>query len=233
MAVTLNLLPGWGFRATVWEGLLPLIEAPWTPHPIDLPWHQDPLEWTQPDGPLAQALRPGWILGWSLGGTLGLALAERDDIRGVVLLASTPHWVNHPDWASGLDPVQLDELQGQLNDEPQAALRHFSALVALGSRQPARLRSALQHHQLPADTAPLLSRALDLLRALDLRRASPRARIVAIDGGGDRLLPNRLSAGWLASVGSPPAGVLPETGHAPQLSDPAALARALSDIDPG
>jgi len=224
----LNLLPGWGYRATVWAPLLAHLPPGWEANPVDLPWAHPAEEWTQRTGPLALGLRPGWCLGWSLGGTLALELAQRGvaGIEGVVLLASTPCWLAGPGWAAGLEAQAIDDLRAQVEDQPESALRHFNALASLGAREPSRVRAALAHHLLARDEAPGLARSLSLLQQLDARAPAPSLPLRVIEGGGDRLLPGGIDAAWLRAA-DVPVHRLSQTGHVPQIADPAAVAAIL------
>ncbi len=227
----LNLLPGWGYHASVWEALLTHLPPAWKPNLVELPWEYPTEEWLRPDGPLAARLQPGWCVGWSFGGTLALALAAArvTAIDGVVLVASTPCWLAGPDWTAGLEQQAIEDLRAQVEDQPEAALRHFNALVSLGARNAAQVRRTLAHHLLSGDMRPGLTAALRLMQRLDARTPRPEVPVRLIEGEGDRLLPGGVDPHWLTThAGS--WGRLPGTGHAPLLADPAALAASLRHI---
>lgn len=111
------------------------------------------------DGAAAPAMRAedGVVLvGWSMGGSvaLGLAAAEPEKVRGLVLLAATPRMMQAPGWA-GMSERRLAALELGLK------LTHgegFSALPA-GAPNPYML-----------DDDANLSRGLDYLRNTDLRQ---------------------------------------------------------------
>ncbi|HAZ60783.1 MAG TPA: hypothetical protein DCY89_04320 [Gammaproteobacteria bacterium] len=226
----LNLLPGWGYRAGVWEALLAHLPAEWETNLVELPWEHPTEEWLRPNGPLAARLKPGWCVGWSFGGTLALALAAHaSTIDGVVLVASTPCWLAAPDWTAGLERQAIEELRALVDDQPEAALRHFNALVSLGAPNAAQVRRALAHHLLPGEMRPGLTAALGLMQRLDARLTRPAVPVRLIEGEGDRLLPGGVDPHWVVTHARSWSR-LPGMGHALHLADPAALAACLRHI---
>lgn len=165
------------------------------------------------------------VLGWSLGGMVALAWAARHphQVQTLVLVGTTPVFVNRGDWAFGLEPEVLDGFVQALMHDPRATLLRFLALQARGGeaarRVIARLRMLLDE-TLPARAT--LAAGLQLLRTVDLRPSvfAVRCPTLVIHGDYDALcLP---AAGrWLAQhLPAARLSLHERAAHAPFLSHP-------------
>jgi pimeloyl-[acyl-carrier protein] methyl ester esterase len=181
---------------------------------------------------LRDNLPAGCILcGWSLGSLLALEIARYapQQIKGLILVGSTPSFTQRTGWRHAQPPALLDTFTDALRQNAEATLQRFIAVLNQGdaqartlSRQMTRL---LMTSALP-DPASLFA-GLDWLREFDLRASIPSIATPAllIHGEHDPLMP-LAAAQWLESQ-------LPEarlelfagSAHAPFLADPERFAR--------
>jgi pimeloyl-[acyl-carrier protein] methyl ester esterase len=129
----LLMLHGWGFPATVFSPLIDLLATEFDVSAPDRPGYagntaiSDSPDITRPD-----IDTPVLLIGWSLGGlaALQLALRQPDKFTGLVLLATTPCFVNRPDWTLGMDNSVFDDFRKQVTDDPAIAMQQFVRLNA-------------------------------------------------------------------------------------------------------
>jgi len=243
----LVLLHGWGFDSRVWGPFADALARHFRLHRVDLPGHGrshatsfEGLD--EAAARIADCVPVGATLcGWSLGGMLAMRLAcRRPDIaRRLVLIATTPRFARADTWPSGVPSPTLDLFRAAVAIDGPSTRRSFAARVAYGSADALSQASTLTtlcDSGPPLDWASL-SRALEALHAADLRDdvASIDAPTLVIHGRRDAVI--RVAAGeWLAGRcgrdgnGSPAAlRLLEQSGHAPFLDQPQALAQALLD----
>ncbi len=138
-------------------------------------------------------------LGWSLGGLLALAAAERAPRRvsGLILMAGTPRFTRSADWP-GVDAEVLRQMAGHLEEDRAATLRRFIGLQTFGQAQAKDLARTLQtrlDEAPPADPVALRG-GLQLLLNEDLRSAlaAYSGPTLTLLGERDRLVPAALQA---------------------------------------
>ncbi|MCS6786762.1 MAG: alpha/beta fold hydrolase [Thiobacillaceae bacterium] len=228
---SLTCLHGWGLGPDVWDDLRTRLPA-WAIRTPALPGY-DGGALPAPYRPetLADALArhepaPGVLLGWSMGGMVALAWAARapQTVRGLILVASTPVFVQRADWAAGLAPEVVDAFAAELLADPRATLLRFLALTARAGEAAravtGRLRALLDRHGHPPATT--LAAGLELLRTADLRPrlAAVRCPVLLVHGGHDALCPPA-AAHWLAErLPQARLALHPHAAHAPFLSHP-------------
>lgn len=208
-------------------------DTPLTLYAPDLPGYRgDPLPTPYNAETLADRLAqacptPCSVLGWSLGGMVALAWAARhpQQVLALILVGTTPVFVNRPDWALGLEPELLADFAQALMQDPRATVLRFLALQARGGDEArtvvARLRTLVRARPLPARAT--LSAGLELLRSVDLRPwlSEVRCPTLVIHGGHDALCPPAAGR-WLAEQLPAARLALHErAAHAPFLSHPA------------
>ena len=239
------LLHGWGLHSGIWSAndnsLAEQLAQHYRVTMIDLPGHglsddadNNPFNFDATVAAIATRLPPASrLLGWSLGGLLALQLAYQlpQQVRQVILLASTARFTRTEHWSAALPVETLDSFGAALQEDLQATVQRFLALQVRGSdnqRQQLRLLK-LALSERPAARADALSRGLDILREVDLRPqlAAISQPTLLVYGQHDRIIP--------AAVGPTMAAMLPRAhsltisgaGHAPFLSHPEATGQAI------
>lgn len=235
----LVLLHGWAMHGGVFAPLIDALTADWTLHIVDLPGHG-----LSPRGAgrftleacareLVLRTPPALWLGWSLGGSLALhaAIDFPGQVRGLVLLASTPSFVRRADWLHGVEAAVFRRFADDLERDWQTTLERFLALEVHGSeraREELRwLRSAVGARGAPETEA--LQAGLDILDRCDLRRELTMLDLPTLWLGGsrDRLVP---AAALHAAAQLQPgarAEIIAGGGHAPFLGQRDAVLAAL------
>lgn len=136
MADKVVLLPGWGLGPAALEplqhalqGALPSLRVSIEPLPLIASAEQalDALEAALPTG--------AWLLGWSLGGMLAVALAARRgaECPGVITLASNACFVARAGWPTAMARATFDGFSALCATDRAATLKRFSLLCAQGS----------------------------------------------------------------------------------------------------
>ena len=233
----LVLLHGWGCNREIWRPLLTSVR-PWAAVTLlDMPGcapgsgeATDLEDLTRAILEVAPA--QAVYIGWSLGGQLAMAMAERhpDAVSGVVTLCSNPSFLADDDWP-GMDPAEFFAFRHLFARDAAAALNRFDSLQVRGAVQPRqlvrRLRS-LRNHQ---DDHGLLA-GLDWLQSLDHRAqladpGPPRLHLFAAE---DELVPvecaHRVAKLAAAQEGAEVA-ILDGIGHVAPLEMPQLLASRL------
>jgi malonyl-CoA O-methyltransferase len=245
----LVMLHGWGASPAIWRtllvGLRPranirLVEIPGCAPGVSSP----AADWQQSLEQVLEAILelspPAAVfVGWSLGGQLALALAERfpGRVAAVVTLATNPRFLAGPDW-DGMPRGDFGGFRRVFESDPDVGQRRFDALQAVGSPVPAarvrQLRSLTRRR-------PCLDQrqGLDWLEMLDQRNAvaaltCPQLHILA---EGDALVPVSVARCLGELLAGKPAArveVLDECSHLLTLDRPdsvnAALTAFLRDV---
>lgn len=196
----LVLLHGWGFNHAIWYQMAPIWAQEWTVYQVDLPGHgQSTAAAYQLDTLLPLLLdavpTPAVWVGWSLGGLLATALAQRypQQVHALVLFATSPRFVTADDWPHAMTPAVLNQFANQLTTDMRGTVQRFLALQVRGLASPRQQLRELQRLLDQAGQAQpdSLHNALHLLINTDLR---PDLRHITCPawlcfGGYDALVP--------------------------------------------
>lgn len=227
---TLCFIHGWGFDSRVLSGLAAEFSEDWNTQLLDMPGYGEnqtarlPADInTAADVLIAEIPVGSILLGWSLGGMLAIKVAHklRDRVRAIVLLASTPCFVNKEDWPYGIESSFIQNMTERITVNAAEVLQEFAGLIAQGDVSP---RQTLRKLKLLlksscANSGALLS-GLNILMNADLRKelSELECEMMMISGKEDRLI----AAGTgTASRKIQPAlqlNDIQETGHAPFIS---------------
>lgn len=227
------MLHGWGMHGGMWGETVNELAAHARVHCVDLPGHGYsaplPAEYVLDDWVQVLAARfdaPLALCGWSLGGLVALRWAELypQQITKLVLVASTPCFVQRPGWNCAMATDVFQKFARSLAQDGQAMLLRFLSLQVQGS-DTARATLASLREKLPQRGEPhqmALQDGLALLRDTDLRQNLQNIRqpALVIAGECDTLVPFA-AAQYLAQT-LPNARLISIAGaaHVPFLSHP-------------
>jgi pimeloyl-[acyl-carrier protein] methyl ester esterase len=199
----LVLLHGWGFNADLFNDLIETYKDQYRITKIDLPGHgrSDEVvggidEWCDeiikilPNNPI--------LLGWSLGGLLAINIARKVQISKLILVASSPNFVQNYHWKFGIDADNFKQFSDALQLNLSKGLKRF---VSLQTQDKSKLKVLNQSiDQFPTSTQAL-NQGLEILLNTDLIAALEQldAPIEVILGDRDTLVPCKIGE-WYQSL---------------------------------
>lgn len=216
-------LHGWGMNQVVWqpirERLTQQAQVTW----VDLPGHGRSAELKSASlEAVVEQLIPhipdnAVIMGWSLGGLIAQAVAQRlpEKLAGLILVASTPKFVLSPDWPYALSTEVLQSFADSLGQDYVATVRRFFALQFMGVRSDPTALHTLRDQilQYPASLSALKD-GLEVLRTADCRKNSIQQPCLWVLGRLDKLIPVSLADG-LQALRYGEVQVMPKAAHVP------------------
>jgi len=233
----LALIHGWGMHGGIWDGVRADLAHHFRVHALDLPGYGTSAA-CQPYnlGALAQAVAEALppainVIGWSMGGLVAQrwALDQPQQVQRLMLVGSSPCFVQRSDWANGIDPVILQTFAHDLDQDYAGTLLRFLSLQARngeGLRTVMKyLRTALFAKGRP--TAEVLKAGLNVLLDTDLRKEAGNFNMpLAILHGERDMLAPVAAAQWMgAQIKGARLEVIPGCAHAPFLSHPDVFVR--------
>ena len=238
----LVLLHGWGMHSGVWQPLVKRLSKDYMLYLVDLPGmgNSRPIEpyhlYNLADE-VAEII-PGVcdVIGWSLGGLVAQSIAvnQPDRIRRLVLVGSTPCFVNKEGWDLGVDSANFNAFADAVNSDYKNTIMQFLTLQCMkASDARTTIKELRKSFELkPTPTQTTLTRALHILTESDLRNdiAKIRKPTLLIHGDRDTLAPVQ-AAHWMMQ--QLPMGflrVMSGAAHAPFLSHSDAFIDALNQF---
>lgn len=238
------MLHGWGFHSGIWNPVSDALHARGDLWQVDLPGHGRSAlcsAYTLDDlsALLAPRLPIGAVwLGWSLGGLIALrqALSAPDSIRGLILVASTPRFIQAQDWPHAMRTEVLTGFAQRLERDWAGTLQRFLALQVKDSPH-ARddLRALKQELQKAPPQAAALAGGLQLLAESDLRArlGELRCPVCVVLGSHDALVPAAVAEDWRRLLPVARVFTIAGASHIPFFSHPQAFLAALDDFFDG
>ncbi len=224
----LALLHGWGMHSAVWGHSLDLLEQDWQVHRVDLPGHgHSPRPGAMQDiddlaDDLKTALPSGSMLvGWSLGGMVALsaALNHPDHWSGLVMVASSPRFLQDEDWPYGMPFEFFQQFEDGLVQDIQNTIDRFMMLETQGIPDSRTVLRRLRERvlALPLPDKQSLLDGLQLLEHVDLRDDFATLKIPAllIAGKRDRIVHPKAMEAAAATSELATFKCIPKAGHAP------------------
>lgn len=250
----LLLIHGWGMHGGLWGELIPRLAENFQVITVDLPGHGLSRDCGLDannvrinshlrldidafvDVLAAQFSEPLHVCGWSLGGQIALRWAARFplQIQKLILLASTPCFVQQSAWDCAMSAETLVGFAEALQQDYALTLRRFLALQVRGSDNEKalllRLRQALFSRGEPNQA--ILQRGLGILRDCDLRADLPKMLTPTLVMGGERdtLTPPQASAFLAQQLPHARLELIRGAAHAPFLSHPDAVAKHITSF---
>ncbi|MES2499371.1 MAG: pimeloyl-ACP methyl ester esterase BioH [Pseudomonadota bacterium] len=238
----LVMLHGWGMHSGVWQPLIKKLSAQYMLYLVDLPGMGnsrpiEPYHLHALADEVAQVI-PGVsdVLGWSLGGLVAqrIALNQPDRIRRLILVASTPCFVNKNDWDAGIDPANFESFAAAVNSDYKATILQFLTLQCMKADDARstlkQLRASFDARPTPTQTT--LQRALQILLESDLRAevSSIRKPTLLIHGDRDTLAPVQAAHWMMQQLPHGFLRVMSGSAHAPFLSHSEQFIAALNQF---
>ena len=198
----LLMLHGWGFPAAVFAGLEEGLSSDFIVRMPEQTGYGDAASQYAIESPqntgFARLSEPTLVVGWSLGGirAVQLALSQPDMVKGLVLLATTPCFVNRQDWQAGMDERVFHAFQQQVIADPAAAMQQFVRLNS-AARPDRQSRGRLNDLSSKVDPSALQEGLIEL-ESTDLRHFIDQVTIpvLIIHAADDRVVPVAASC-WL------------------------------------
>lgn len=231
--VPIVLIHGWGNDSHCWEPLLPSLLARGPVMAVDLPGFGEsqalPLfdESNLLDVLAAIVPEKCILLGWSLGGMLAVALAERlpHKVQQVITLAANVKFVADSDWPQALAADINIAFSEAFRATADVARKRFTGLMVQGDQHERALLKTLRQQPLATMDKCAGEQALALLATLDNRRAfaqlaTPGLHVLAEK---DALVPAAVARPLQALNASQQVAVIAGASHAMILSCPQTL----------
>lgn len=172
------LIHGWGNDSSCWQPLLPGLLQLGPVIAVDLPGFGESaaLPVLNEDtvlNALAEALPEKCIvLGWSLGGMLAVALAQRlrQQVTQLITLAANTKFVAAPDWPQAMAQEVNQAFNEAFATHPDIARKRFAGLMAQGDVQERAVLKTLRQQTFPVMNVAAGEQALALLASIDNRK---------------------------------------------------------------
>jgi pimeloyl-[acyl-carrier protein] methyl ester esterase len=235
----LVFLHGWGMHSAVWHPVIKQLSKYFTLHLVDLPG----MGLSRPTEPyhlhiLADKISEmlpanADIVGWSLGGLVAMriALDKPDLVRRLVLVSTTPSFVNKSDWNAGIAPDVFRNFAENVDADYHNTMTQFLTLQCMGAKDARATVKLLRKKftERPVPTSQTLHKALNILLDSDLRSEVDRLRkpTLLIHGDRDTLAPVQAAHWMMQNLPMGYLRVMAGASHAPFLSHQEQFVEAL------
>jgi pimeloyl-[acyl-carrier protein] methyl ester esterase len=234
------LLHGWGFSAGLWCELAARLAPRFRVHAPDLPGYGrapacSPYTVDKLGEAAARAApRRCHVVGWSLGGEIALAWARRAprQVLRLALIGATPCFVARPGWPCATPRAVLREFGRRLAEDRAGTLARFVAAQAKGDARGRRFADALARSSAGAAPDGVLAAGLRALLSADLRGRLHEVTqpVLVLHGARDRIVPPAAGRRLAAALPDARFELMRSCAHAPFLSQPGRVARALEEF---
>ena len=228
----LVLIHGWGMHGEVWSMVRDALAGEYAVHVVDLPG----MGYSPPCSPydlrqlsrevLAAMPDEAAVCGWSLGGQVAMqmALDQPGRINRLILVGTTPCFVNRTDWQCGVLPDVFASFSAQVEADYYPTLTRFLGLQAMGGDATRQMVRDLKVRFVarPGPAPAVMQQALGILLETDLRARMGEfgMPVLLLHGDRDMLAPVG-AAQWMAEqIPQARLAVIPGASHAPFLSHP-------------
>lgn len=229
----LVLLHGWAMHSGIWSSVRNQLAQHFRLHLMDLPGHgASPTPWIHGSDTLNNMSEMimdslpecSIICGWSLGGQVAmkLALDIPERINKLILISTTPSFIQHEDWIWAMEEATLKLFIKNLNQDYTSTLNRFFTLQISGDINTLlllrQLRKYVFREGMPDKNG--LEIGMQILLTTDLRRSIKNINqpVTVVHGECDVIVPPN-AARWLdENLQDSRLVMLPDCGHIPFLS---------------
>jgi pimeloyl-[acyl-carrier protein] methyl ester esterase len=221
---------GWGMNRAIWQPVLDTLPDWVEQVAVDLPGHGSMADGSfETLDDLVQALdqsvkEPAVWIAWSLGGlaVMQLALQKPQKVQAMMLVSSSPCFVQKQDWPTGMKADVFDDFANELEKDFSGTIRRFLSLQVRGSDSGRVILRSLRKEVLaqPAANIEALRSGLNLLKNVDLR-----CKLAQLDmpvcwslGERDGLVKSSLASELKKLMPDAEVNVFNQAAHAPFLS---------------
>ena len=221
---------GWGMNREIWQPVIEVLPDWINPVCVDLPGHgarADTSFATLED--LVESLdnvieEPAIWVGWSLGGlaVLKLALLKPEKVKAILLVASSPRFVEKQDWPCGMNESVFNGFADEFEKDFAGTIKRFLTLQVKGSESGRQILKTLRKKvlQQPPANRQALDAGLNLLKSVDLRAYlhSLAMPVTWILGQQDGLIKQTANGELKKLIPDANIHVIEKAAHAPFLS---------------
>jgi pimeloyl-[acyl-carrier protein] methyl ester esterase len=235
------LLHGWGASGAIWSELATLLETRYRVLMPDLPLGSGATGGKAALDRVARSIAEEApdscsVIGWSLGGQVALSWAHAapQQVRRLVLIATTPRFTSSTAWPHAMEPETLENFRAAVRIDEAGAVRRFMTLQAMGDERSTavtrRLRACRKASAAMGGRA--LDRGLDILMQADLRDrlGGIGQPTLVIHGERDSLVPLAAAEFLQTQLPRGRLTVIEGVAHAPFVSDAQAVFRHVDDF---
>jgi len=226
------LVHGWAMHSCIWRDFAVQLAQNYQVTCIDLPGHGrsekiDSFTLERVTEALVNAVsdESSCWLGWSLGATMVLDIAQRfpERVNSLVLMAGNPSFTQTAQW-QGMNVGLLEAFADKLNEDCQATLLRFLSLQVNNLPEYKTLLRVLKSAVLECDAPDkeALQGGLDILKHVDLRPvlSGLNVPVSVILGTRDTLVPVSVGQKMQELVPEIKLNIIDKAGHVPFLSHP-------------
>jgi pimeloyl-[acyl-carrier protein] methyl ester esterase len=224
------LLHGWGMNSDVWHSTAQGLMQTYCVHSIDLPGYGrsqsvTPYTLSTLTHIISQQFPfPVHVIGWSLGGLIGMqwALSQPRAIKSLTLVASSPCFMQRAGWSCATPMAHLQQFATQLATDYRGLIRRFLALQVMGGEMALQQLRSLEENLLRQGepNKQVLLDGLQILMNSDLRSevAQISCPMLLQYGAKDRMTPLKVGEWLLSACPDAQLVVHPQAAHIPFLS---------------
>lgn len=232
------LVPGWSTDRQIFEWIVPALAQHFVVHLANYPRINASDNCTTLASGLQLAmqeknLQKAFVIGWSLGGNIALALAQNhpEKVLALQLISTSPCFTQKPNWPNAMAEDTLGGFIKLLQKSPEKTLKRFDALQAQGDACEKALLKSLRDYrgqQNAWDNASLLQ-GLKLLQNVDQQQLveNLQQETLWVFGENDALLGEQNPSQIAALNPRASLQVLESCAHLPFVTDSQAFFEAL------
>ncbi len=236
---SLLALHGWGMNHTVWSPVSEQLEQHYKVTWVDLPGHGQSQQFKADNlDEMVASLLPlindkTDIMAWSMGGLIAqrLAYLYPDLVKSLVLIATTPAFVQSENWQHAMPESVLDKFSHNLENDYSATLKRFLSLQFMGVKNIQSQIKALRDEITASPPAlDALRVGLQVLKETHLIQQQTTHKKLWLLGSMDKLVPVTVEAELMAMNSQSRVNIIESAGHAPFVSHPAVFTQHVTEF---